>query len=44
LRYLVSHLDAGRRPRRGLDVPAPTPPKRDPWLRYDNEALWTRLY
>ncbi|MBV8431054.1 MAG: hypothetical protein JO244_07830 [Solirubrobacterales bacterium] len=49
LRYLVSRLDArhmarGRRPHQGGDEPppAPEPPTRPrPWLRLDNEDLWT---
>ena len=55
LRYLVSRLDArhmarlrtGRRPE---DTPPESAPEQDhrpaprrPWLRLDNEALWTRL-
>ena len=45
LRYLVSKLDerrmAGQRPGQ---PPEKKKPARDPWLRYDNEALWTRLW
>jgi hypothetical protein len=45
LRYLVSKLDerrmAGQRPGH---PPEKKKPARDPWLRYDNEALWTRLW
>jgi hypothetical protein len=32
---------AGRRPG---PPPEKKKPARDPWLRYDNEALWTRLW
>jgi hypothetical protein len=45
LRYLVSRLDerhmAGPRPGRPADGP---PRKPRPWLRLDNEALWTRIW
>jgi hypothetical protein len=44
LRYLVAGLDAGRLARRrppAAPGAAPRPPR--PWLRLDNEALWTRL-
>jgi hypothetical protein len=56
LRYLVASLDERRmaRPRRPVPPPgapsgaapppAPPRPKRDPWLRYDNDDLWTRLF
>jgi hypothetical protein len=48
LRYLVSKLDERHmaRPRaaRAPDDKAAPTRKRDPWLRYDNEALWTRLW
>jgi hypothetical protein len=30
-------------PRGPITPPAP-PRKRDPWLRYDNEELWTRIW
>jgi hypothetical protein len=52
LRYLIMRLDARRqaRPRAAAPVPAqpasPAPPARpapDPWLRLDNEALWTTV-
>jgi hypothetical protein len=47
LRYLVSSLDAHHqaKPRKTASTPAPppTPRKKRPWLRYDNEALWTPL-
>ncbi len=49
LRYLVSGLDArhlaGRRgpPAAGPDGPEPPPHKAKPWLRLDNEELWTRF-
>jgi hypothetical protein len=51
LRYLVSRLDARRMARnRGpgdgkppAEKPAPAPPKKRPWLRLDNEELWTPL-
>jgi hypothetical protein len=44
LRYLVSRLDA-RHMARNRDGPAPPPaPRRQrPWLRLDNEVLWTPL-
>jgi hypothetical protein len=46
LRYLISRLDAGTlakpdTPQQG-PKPEPKPPK--PWLRIDNEALWTPLW
>jgi hypothetical protein len=56
LRYLISRVDARtlgrRRPLPAADVappvtdpaPAPPKPKRDAWLSYHNEALWTRLF
>ncbi len=50
LRYLIHTLDArhlaGRRPAPIAEPDAPTakpPPKRDAWLRLDNEELWTRI-
>ncbi len=50
LRYLVSRLDARQmaRNRGHADVdttanPPPAPRKKRPWLRLDNEALWTPL-
>jgi hypothetical protein len=53
LRYLISRLDERRQARRRgappetapppEGTPQPAPPKRDRWLRYDNEALWTPL-
>jgi hypothetical protein len=52
LRYLVSKLDArhlaGRRGARADEAPAgpgpaPAPRKPKPWLRLDNEELWTRF-
>ena len=49
LRYLISRLDARQMARnrhgpRGAD-PGDTPPRPAPrpWLRLDNEELWTRL-
>jgi hypothetical protein len=46
LRYLISRLDerhmAG--PRSGRPPDGSPPRKPQPWLRYDNEALWTRLW
>jgi hypothetical protein len=44
VRYLIMGLDArGQFRSRGPSPPsAPSTPKR-PWLRYDNEALWTPL-
>jgi hypothetical protein len=48
LRYLVAQLDARFLARMRQPKPAveskPQPRKRDPWLRYDNEELWTRLF
>jgi hypothetical protein len=55
LRYLLSRIDARKmaRVRRCSDSPtpstpdapaAPSPCPRDPWLRLDNEQLWTRLW
>lgn len=46
LRYLVSRLDTGflARLRRGTaptDTSPPTTPAADPWLRHDNEDLWS---
>ncbi len=52
LRYLVSKMDERRMARRstraggessGAGQPA-LPRRRDRWLRYDNEELWTRLW
>jgi hypothetical protein len=50
LRYLVTRLDARRMAhdrRRAADAPppdaAPPTPTHRPWLRLDNEALWTPL-
>jgi hypothetical protein len=44
LRYLIMGIDARGGPRPGGSSPPGTPPKpRRPWLRYDNEALWTPL-
>lgn len=53
LRYLVARIDARKITRRmraaatqaaaaGNDEPPPR--KKDSWLRYDNEALWTPVY
>ncbi len=52
LRYLVSRLDARQMARnRGhgdggetVPNPPPAPRKKRPWLRLDNEALWTPLW
>ena len=55
LRYLIARLDACKMARvpRSPDTPSPstpdaqsTPSRRppDPWLRLDNEQLWTRLF
>jgi hypothetical protein len=44
LRYLVSRLDARYMARPRTPKPDPPPRKRDPWLRYDNEELWTRIF
>jgi hypothetical protein len=43
LRYLVTRLDAHRLARTGEAAPAPERPQEDkkPWLRLDNEAIWT---
>ena len=48
LRYLIYAVDArhlaGPRPP-PAEAPDPKPaPKQKPWLRYDNEALWTPLF
>jgi hypothetical protein len=44
LRYLIMGIDARGGPRPRGSSPPGTPPKpRRPWLRYDNEALWTPL-
>jgi DNA-binding response OmpR family regulator len=55
LRYLVATLDAHHLARPRLRQPEDAPPEssapgaaarrpaRDPWLRLDNDALWTRL-
>jgi hypothetical protein len=46
LRYLIASVDAGRQIRpRAAPAPQPAAPRsKRPWLRYDNEALWTRLF
>ncbi len=49
LRYLIGQLDARwmarkRRPPGGTGGPGPQRPAARPWLRLDNEALWTRLF
>jgi Terminase RNaseH-like domain len=49
LRYLIAALDykKSRRkpnPQSGAATPAPNTKPQKPWLRYDNEALWTRIY
>jgi hypothetical protein len=53
VRYLISSLDAHHqaKPRKTATAepatapaPPPTTPKKRPWLRYDNEALWTRIF
>jgi hypothetical protein len=55
LRYLVSRIETSRTARRagdtrddetlnGAAAPKEKPRKRDAWLRYDNEALWTRVW
>jgi hypothetical protein len=45
LRYLISRLDQRHMAREAPPTaPPPTPPARKRWLRYDNEALWTRLF
>jgi Terminase large subunit, T4likevirus-type, N-terminal/Terminase RNaseH-like domain len=55
LRYLIGRLDEGKPPVAVTPPPspntdpnaAPPPPpakKRKPWLRYDNEALWTTIW
>jgi hypothetical protein len=41
LRYLVAGLDCGRLARGRPPTKPPAPPQK--WLRWDNEALWTRL-
>ena len=50
LRYLISILDARklalfrRKGASGGTAPPNSPPQRKPWLRLDNEALWTPLW
>jgi hypothetical protein len=46
LRYLISKLDERRmaRPRPSPSPDSPPAQKPRPWLRYDNEELWTRLW
>jgi hypothetical protein len=44
LRYLIMGLDArGQSRPRGPSSPSTPPTPKRPWLRYDNEALWTRF-
>ncbi len=45
LRYMTARLDAGRRRRGGAAAPPAAPRRERPdwWLRWNNEALWTRL-
>ncbi len=45
LRYLISRLDVRHMagPRCGVEGESPTPRKKRPWLRLDNEELWTPL-
>jgi hypothetical protein len=45
LRYLICGLDARRMGQGGgpNSPDAPSRPKPKPWLRYDNEELWTRI-
>jgi hypothetical protein len=35
--------DAAGPPDQPADAPPPAPPRRRPWLRLDNEDLWTTL-
>jgi Terminase large subunit, T4likevirus-type, N-terminal len=48
LRYLIYAVDArrlaGRRPTPSEDPAAKPRPKPKPWLRLDNEAVWTRIF
>jgi hypothetical protein len=44
LRYLVSRLDTRHMAGSRADPEKPPPRKRRPWLRLDNEALWTPLW
>ena len=44
LRDLVSRLNARLMARPRVAKPNLPPRKRDPWLGYDNEELWTRLF
>jgi hypothetical protein len=45
LRYMISRLDERQMARNRHDAPPAAPPKPPkPWLRYDNEELWTRLF
>src|SRR5262249_57136011 len=44
LRYLIMGLDArGQSRPRAPSPPGSLPTPKRPWLRYDNEALWTPL-
>jgi hypothetical protein len=46
LRYMIARLDAGRRRREHGDeaeAPPAAPQRARPWLRLDNEQLWTPL-
>jgi len=43
LRYLIATVDTGRMARDAGAAVKPLPKKPDPWLRFDNEELWTRF-
>jgi hypothetical protein len=44
LRYLISRLDTRHMAGSRAAPEKPAPPRKRPWLRYDNEELWTPLY
>jgi hypothetical protein len=48
MRYMIFSIDRGKVARLASAGPPPTdgnapPPPKKPWLRYDNEALWTHI-
>jgi hypothetical protein len=48
LRYLIASIDERKLRRKpklaaGPEAAKPEPKKEKKWLRYDNEALWTRI-
>jgi len=40
---LIATVDTGRMARDAGAAVKPLPKKPDPWLRFDNEELWTRF-